>query len=209
MSNNVSIAADPSGIFEDWIELYNTTDFPISTNNLYLSDNPTNLLKWDLPNHMVPANGYYVIWADEDGNQGEEHANFQLSNTGENITLSNADSTLINDVSYQMQNIDIAYGRSPNGIGDFTMLTPTFNSSNDMSSVIDDPAGNVITASPNPFTDHLSINSSSSYSINDLYGRRVMKGSDNVIHTSGWAPGVYFIHMDNGRNAPIKLLKIR
>ena len=209
MSSNVSIAADPSGIFEDWIELYNTTDFPISTNNLYLSDNPTNLLKWDLPNHMIPANGYYVIWADEDGNQGEEHANFQLSNTGENITLSNVDSTLIDDVYYQMQNIDISYGRSPNGIGDFTMLTPTFNSSNDMNSVIDDPAGIVLIASPNPFTDHLSINSSSSYSINDLYGRRVMKGSDNVIHTSDWAPGVYFIQMDNGRVAPVKLLKIR
>jgi len=209
MSNNVSIAADPSGNFEDWVELYNTTDFPISTNNLYLSDNLTNLLKWNLPNHMVPANGYYVIWADEDGNQGEEHANFQLSNTGENITLTNADSTLIDEVSYQMQNIDIAYGRSPNGIGDFTMLTPTFNSSNDMTSVIAYPAGNVLTASPNPFTDRLSINSSGSYSINDLYGRRVMKGSDNVINSSGWAPGVYFIHMDNGRNAPIKLLKIR
>jgi hypothetical protein len=209
MSNNVSIAADPSGNFEDWIELYNTTNFPISTNNLYLSDNLSNLLKWDLPNHMIPANGYYVIWADEDGNQGEEHANFQLSNTGENITLSNADSTLIDDVSYQMQNIDIAYGRSPNGIGYFTMLTPTFNSSNDMTSVIAYQETNVLAASPNPFTDHLSINSVGSYSINDLYGRRVMKGSDNVINSSDWAPGVYFIQMDNGRNAPIKLLKIR
>ena len=209
MSNNVSIAADPSANFEDWVELYNTTDFPISTNNLYLSDNLTNLLKWDLPNHVIPAHGYYVIWADEDGNQGEEHANFKLSNAGEIITMSNADSTFIDDVSYQMQNIDVAYGRSPNGIGDFTMLTPTFNSSNDMTSVITDQEVNVFSASPNPFTDCLTINTSGSYSVRDLFGRYVMSGSGNVINTSDWCPGVYFIHMDQSLVAPSKLLKIR
>ena len=209
MSNNVSVAADPSGKFEDWVELYNTTDFPISTNNLYLSDNLANLLKWDLPNHVIPANGYYVVWADEDGGQGEEHANFQLSNAGEIITMSNADSTFIDDVSYLMQNIDVAFGRSPNGIGDFTMLTPTFNSSNDMTSVIADQEVNVFTASPNPFTDCLTIDSSGSYSVIDLFGRQVMQSSDNVINTSGWTPGVYFLHMDRSRVAPVKLLKIR
>jgi spore coat protein CotH len=209
MSNNVSVAADPSGNFEDWVELYNTTDFPISTNNLYLSDNLANLLKWDLPNHVIPANGYYVVWADEDGGQGEEHANFQLSNAGEIITMSNADSTFIDDVSYLMQNIDVAFGRSPNGIGDFTMLTPTFNSSNDMTSVIADQEVNVFTASPNPFTDCLTIDSSGSYSVIDLFGRQVMQGSDNVINTSGWTPGVYFLQMDHSRVAPVKLLKIR
>ena len=209
MSNNISVAADPSGNFEDWIELYNTTDFPISTNNLYLSDNITNLLKWKLPNHVIPANGYYVIWADEDGNQGEEHANFQLSNAGESITLSNADSSLIDNVFYQMQNIDIAYGRSPNGIGDFAMLTPTFNSTNDMISEIADQEIHVFTASPNPFTDCVTIDSNGSYNVKDLYGHQVMHGSDNVINTSGWATGVYLIQMDNNRVAPVKLLKIR
>ena len=209
MSNNVSVAADPSGNFEDWVELYNTTDFPISTNNLYLSDNLTNLLKWDLPNHVIPANGFYVIWADEDGDQGEEHANFKLSNAGEIISMSNADSTFIDDVSYQMQNIDVAYGRSPNGIGDFTMLTPTYNSSNDMTSVIADQDANVFTASPNPFTDCLTIEPSGSYSIIDQFGRQVMLGSDKVLNTSGWSPGVYFIQMDQSLVNPAKLLKIR
>ena len=209
MSNNVNIAADPSGNFEDWIELYNTTDYPISTNNLYLSDNLTNLLKWDLPNHMIPANGYYVIWADEDGDQGEEHANFQLSNTGENVTLSNANSTMVDFVSYQMQNSDISYGRSPNGVGDFTMLTPTFNASNDMSSILSEQEGNLVLAAPNPFTDRITLSGIVGYSIIDLFGREVLKGCENVINTSAWAPGVYFIHMENNQKAPFKILKIR
>lgn len=209
MSNNVNIAADPSGNFEDWIELYNTTDYPISTNNLYLSDNLTNLLKWDLPNHMIPANGYYVIWADEDGDQGEEHANFQLSNTGENVTLSNADSTMVDFVLYQMQNSDISYGRSPNGVGDFTMLTPTFNASNDMSSILSEQEGNLVLAAPNPFTDRITLSGIVTYSIKDLFGREVLKGCENVINTSAWAPGVYFIHMENNQKPPFKILKIR
>jgi spore coat protein CotH len=209
MSNNENIVSDPSGKFEDWIELYNTTDFPISTNNIYLSDNLTNFLKWDLPNHMIPPHGYYVIWADEDGNQGEGHANFQLSNTGETITLSNSDSTAIDNVTYQMQNIDIAYGRSPNGIGDFTMLPPTFNASNDISSVISEQNAHLLSVSPNPFKDRLTINFNGTYSIKDLYGREVLKGSDKVIHTSDWSPGVYFIQMERYPDHAIKILKIR
>jgi len=207
MSNNLSIAADPSGKFEDWIELYNMTEFPISTNNLYLSDDIANVLKWDLPNHVIPPHGYYVIWADEDGNQGEEHANFQLSNTGETITLSHADTTEIDNVIYPMQNIDIAYGRSPNGVGEFAMIPPTFNASNDITSVVSEQNAHLLSVSPNPFKDRLTIHLKGGYTIADLYGRVVLKGSARVIHTSDWAPGVYFIHMDLSPDHAIKILK--
>ena len=209
MSNNLSIAADPSDTFEDWIELYNTTEFPISTNNLYLSDDLLNTLKWQLPNHVIPPNDYYVIWADEDGNQGEEHSNFQLSNAGETITLRHADSTLIDNVTYPMQNIDIAYGRSPNGVGDFAMLPPTFNASNDRVSVVSDQHANLLSISPNPFKDLLAIHLKGGYSIYDVYGRVVLKGSEQVIHTSDWSPGVYYVHMDHAPFHAIKILKIR
>ena len=209
MSNNISIAADPSDTFEDWIELYNMTEFPISTNNLYLSDDLLNPLKWQLPNHVIPPYGYYVIWADEDGNQGEEHSNFQLSNAGETITLSHADSTVLEQVAYPMQNIDVAYGRSPNGVGDFAMLPPTFNASNDMVSVVSEQHTNLLSVSPNPFKDRLTIHLKGGYSISDLYGRVVLKGSSPVIHTSDWSPGVYYVHMDHAPYHAVKILKIR
>ena len=82
MSNNVSVINDNSGFFEDWIELYNTTNFHISTNNLFLTDTVSNLLKWQLPNHVIAPNSYFTIWADEDSHQGFKHANFKLSNYG-------------------------------------------------------------------------------------------------------------------------------
>ena len=114
-------------------------------------------MKWDLPNHMIPVDGYYTVWADEDGNQGEDHANFKLSNLGEHLTLSNSDSTLIDSVTYITQDSDISYARSPNGVGGFTMRTPTFNFSNDasgVSSILND----VSDAYPNPFSDFLYVN---------------------------------------------------
>jgi hypothetical protein len=108
-----------------------------------------------------------------------------------------------------MQNIDIAYGRSPNGVGEFGMLPPTFNASNDMVSVVYAQNANLLSVSPNPFNDRLTIHLKGGYSISDLYGRVVLKGSERVIHTSDWAPGVYYVHMDHAPYHAIKILKIR
>ena len=129
MSRNVSTVTDPSGSYDDWIELYNTTSTPLSTNN------PANLLKWKLPNHVIPPYGYFVIWADEDGGQGQNHANFRLTNLGEQVILSNADTSYIDDVFAPTQPDDISYARLPNGTGSFTMLSPTFNKNNDPNSL--------------------------------------------------------------------------
>jgi len=126
MSNNVSTVTDNSGKHEDWIELYNTTSSPISTNGLFITDTLPNLQKWDLPNHIIPPNSYFIIWADEDGNQGAEHANFKLSNFGEQLILSNSDSSIIDSITYLPQVDDISFARNPNGIGPFSMMTPTF-----------------------------------------------------------------------------------
>ena len=71
MANNVSTVMDETGDYDDWIELYNNSSTPISTNGLLFSDNPLNLDKWDLPNVVINPNSYFIIWADEDGNTVE------------------------------------------------------------------------------------------------------------------------------------------
>ena len=132
MSNNNSIVFDENGDYEDWIELYNTTNFPISTKGLYLTDTISYLHKWELPNHIIHPNSYLVIWADDDQNQGTIHSNFKLSNQGEKIILSNTDSTIIDSVSFLTQLEDISFARNPNGIGLFEMMLPTFNKNNNL-----------------------------------------------------------------------------
>ena len=48
MASNTSTIADPQGEYDDWIELRNVTDSPVSLTGRYLSDEPNNPRKWHL-----------------------------------------------------------------------------------------------------------------------------------------------------------------
>ncbi len=208
MSNNVSIVTDNSGKHEDWIELYNTTNSPISTNGLFITDTLAYFHKWNLPNHVIPKNSYFIIWADEDGSQGEEHANFQLSNLGESLILSNSDSSVVDSITYLPQSDDIAYGRSPNGSGQFTMLTPTFNANNDFPNSIDEVSENV-KMYPNPFSDVLYLEKKESIEVRDILGKIIYSSTNvNLVQTSNWNSGVYFISLKD-KNQTEKVIKIK
>tara|TARA_B100000902_G_scaffold208105_2_gene198113 strand:+ start:12966 stop:15215 length:2250 start_codon:yes stop_codon:yes gene_type:complete len=209
MSNNKTVVSDASGKFEDWIELYNTTNTPISTQGLFLSDTILNLFKWDLPNHIISANDYLIIWADEDGNQGQEHANFQLSNLGETLLLSHYDSSLIDSITYVSQNIDVSFGRNPNGFGAFTMLTPTFSANNDYTIANNFTDIDFLDVYPNPFINEIFIYSNSPYFITDVTGKIVLENNNlDILNTSDWNSGVYFIHLNNNTRQVIKIIKI-
>ena len=207
MSNNTSIVTDPSAKFEDWIELYNPTNSSISTAGLFLTDTLDLLHKWELPSYLIPAGGYAIVWADEDGGQGDMHANFQLSNLGEQLILTNTDSLVLDSISFLSQADDIAFGRSPNGSGSFTMLTPTFNANNDFPNSIDELSEKVIIY-PNPCTDILYLNQKEKLEVRDILGRIVYTSeSTNRIQASDWDSGVYFVNLQK-RNLTIKIIKI-
>ncbi|MEE2931055.1 MAG: CotH kinase family protein [Bacteroidota bacterium] len=207
MSNNVNIVSDPSGAYEDWIELYNTTSYPISTHSLYLTDTITKLLKWQMPNYVIPSDSYLIIWADEDQGQGVDHSNFKLSNFGETLILVDKDSAIIDSVSYLSQQVDVAFARSPNGIGPFTMLTPTFNKSNNLTFI--EESTKPIVVFPNPFSERLYIEGNN-ITITDVVGRTVYhskKYNRSPINTSKWNSGIYFVNLNN--TSSTKLIKIK
>ena len=82
-----------------------------------------------------------IIWADEDGSQGDHHANFKLSRSGEFLGLFYLKEQIffpVDTMTFPEQETDISYGRIPNGSGDFKFLdfdTPGYN--NETSSSID------------------------------------------------------------------------
>ena len=117
---------------EDWIELYNTTSTPFNLTGLYLTDDPTTHNKWAFPaGTSIAANGYLIVWADNDQTTGSGlHANFKLSKSGEYTILSNGARTVLDSVGFGTQATDITWGRLPNGTGAFHQLVPTYNAQN-------------------------------------------------------------------------------
>jgi spore coat protein CotH len=134
MAKNKKTITDPAGEYDDWIELYNNTNSNISLSGFYLSDSFTQPTKWQFPDTAsIPAKGYLLVWADEDTGQAGYHASFKLSDSGEEIMLSNANLNVIDSVTFGQQTADYSSARIPNGTGSFVITddpTPgTVNSS--------------------------------------------------------------------------------
>jgi hypothetical protein len=148
-SNNTG-ATDEAGDHEDWIELYNTNDFEVDLSDFYLSDDITIPDKWQLPaGTLIPADSYLIIWADEEQEEGDFHANFKLSAAGETLVFSNPQLSVVDEVEFGAQTNDLGYARFPNGFGEFRFQQATFNSTNNIQSVVTGVVVNEILASNN------------------------------------------------------------
>ena len=129
MADNETTVPDEADEYDDWIELYNNSQASIALSGMYLSDDLGNLNKWALPDVMMPGQSYYIVWADNDEDQGDHHASFKLSSGGEGIYLSDVFG-IIDSVSFGQQETDISMARIPNGVGPFQRSSPTFNQNN-------------------------------------------------------------------------------
>ncbi len=133
LASNTSSNSDEANEFDDWIEIYNPTDQAIDLSNLYLSDNPNNLTKWQFPEESstIETGGFLLIWCDEDGSQGPLHTNFKLSAGGEFIALVDSDGlSIIDSLTFETQTTDVSFGRSPDGSEQWSALFPTPGASN-------------------------------------------------------------------------------
>jgi hypothetical protein len=198
-SNNTTIQ-DGLNEYDDWIELYNYGTNPIYLGDKYLSDNPENKNKWDMPHHTLQGGEYLLLWADDDRNQGTFHTNFQLSKSGEHLGIYDNDEQAIDQIDFGDQESDISYGRIPNGTGNFIPMTPTPNAPNvGASSVSEEDNFNLITIAPNPTAGEITINTKEDISdirFLDAMGRSV---SAHQVGKNTWqlpeAKGIYFLHI--------------
>ena len=120
MAKNESTIYDDNGEYDDWIEIYNKNNFACNLNGLSLTDDPAVPGKWQFPEVNIPANGYLLVWADNDEEQGELHTNFKLCSEGEFILLYDIDgTTLLDSIVFGEQQPDISYGRIEDGYEDW------------------------------------------------------------------------------------------
>jgi hypothetical protein len=117
---NVSSIIDNFNEYDDWIEIYNSGNSSLDLSGYYITDDPTNLDKHEIDSGnsaltTVPANGFLILWADEDSSQGENHLNFKLSD-GETILLVDPDGqTIISTLVLPSLKDDESFGRISDG----------------------------------------------------------------------------------------------
>ena len=130
--NEVSAANDiyVNDLFKrnDWFELYNTTDTDLDLAGLYVSDDPTNPKKFQIPrltdsrteshdihdgritnpagqepqpSTIIPAGGHRIVWADGLTPVTQLHASFKLSNSNEKtVSVSSSDEFVANNAAF-------------------------------------------------------------------------------------------------------------
>ena len=60
---NASVIFDEDKEFSDWIELYNTSDDTVNLKDYFLSDNLSNLEKWQFPEVIIPPDSFLLVFA--------------------------------------------------------------------------------------------------------------------------------------------------
>ncbi len=128
MATNGVFLEDPvePGEFPDWFEIYNPAGVPVDVDGIYVTDDPLDPTKYQIPLGVtIAAQGHFLMYADDDGTQGPEHTNFKLSGAGESVAIYDRDGvTQLDIVTFGPQFTDVAYGRFPDGSGPFD-FTPT------------------------------------------------------------------------------------
>ncbi|MFH0734982.1 MAG: CotH kinase family protein [bacterium] len=124
MASNSNSIQDPDyNNYGDWIELYNSSNYDFNLYGCYITDEKTDNNKYKFTtNLIIPAKGYLLIWAD-DHNTGS-HTNFKLSASGEFIGLYNSSLNVIDTITFSAQQVDVSYGRYPDGVSMFYLFNP-------------------------------------------------------------------------------------
>ena len=211
MPVNTSTASDQDGEYDDWIELHNNTNSNIPLLGCYLSDNSNNL-KWAFPDTFIAANGYLIIWADENGSEAGLHANFKLNGSGEQVALyDSTNAIVVDEVIFGAIPADMGYARVPNGTGPFVVQESTFNINNESSTnIFENLEKNDFVLFPNPVANTIFIKNSdkqiSVLAIYSILGEKIIhKTHTNKIDISYLKSGLYLIKINN--NQTIKFIK--
>lgn len=202
-SNDFSVA-DQDGEYDDWIELYNNGTSTIDLSSYYLSDDASDLMKWEFPaGSEIEGNSYLIIWADNDEDQDGLHAGFKLSASAETVFLLDNNGTIIDEVSYVDQSADVSYGRIPNGTGSFSLMPPTFGAENSLSTALDSFQDVTFTLYPNPaegiFYIQFEEEISSTMQVYSLSGKLVLSQAISPdqyklsVEVADWPDGIYYV----------------
>jgi hypothetical protein len=202
MAWNTNIVADNALQYDDWIELHNTGDEPYDLGGHFLTDNGSLLQKYAFPAGTVIGPGeYLIVWADNEPEQGPDHAPFALASSGESVWLSDPQGMVLDHVIFGQQVVNLSYAREPNGTGPFTIKTSTFGYDNDQATaILAHSTADAPLIYPNPANTTFSIihPGQQQVMVIDATARIMWQGPMDGrldIDAGHWAAGSYFIRL--------------
>lgn len=230
LADNTTIP-DSSGDFDDWIELYNSSNDTILLTGKYLTDKSDNLLKWRFtqPELKMAPKQFLVVWCDEEETEPGIHTNFKLSKSGELVYMTDTNGVdIIDSISFGPQTTNMSLARTIDGAGVWMQMAPTPGYSNVPVSVEHEsvPAGYTLMQNfPNPFNPStlirysmqesgmvsLKVYSSLGEEIAELGGDFKPAGSyQTEFNAQNLPSGVYFLRLSvNGFSMSRKMILIR
>jgi hypothetical protein len=206
MADNDRTIADEHGNYSDWIEIFNGDDEDLFLGDLFLTDNFHNPGKWQMPDSILPAGGFILIWADGTVVPGSVHASFKLSKEGEEIGIFSADLLVIDTLSFGLQREDVSMGRSTDGAEEIVFLAAaTPGRSNNPTSTEEIPGEEKLTVWPNPASGGMiRLSEQVDCRVYSAGGHLMFAGRDvTLIDISRYSPGLYIIVTSDGRTVKL------
>jgi len=123
IARNSSVHLNNVDQYDDWIEFYNSTQYPINLGGLYITDESDQMTKYHIPTTFpdsttIPPGGYLMLYPSGKPKLGIQHVEFQLAGSGEYIGISqlyNGSMAVLDELHYPGQTTDVSYGRSQDG----------------------------------------------------------------------------------------------
>jgi len=184
MASNKNYKQDEFGEYDDWLEIYNASDEQVWMADYFLSDNMGSPGKYRFPEQYIQAGAFYLVWLDDQKEQGVNHANFKISKDGEELRLSERPSTgfqLVDSIVYGLQETDISLGRQEDGGSAWISFpSPTPSYSNLSTAVHESPdPGAPLSIYPNPVAEGVFyFNKRVSGVIYNMMGQKMMELKD-------------------------------
>ena len=101
----------------DWIEIYNSSSDTISLSDYFLSDNISELLKWQFPNIEISPQAFLLVYASDNSLElvNSLQANFKIKREGEIIYLTDKNKQIIDHFPAVSLLENQSFGRYPDG----------------------------------------------------------------------------------------------
>lgn len=206
MASNLRTIADEFGEYDDWVEIYNGSDEQVWMSDFYLSDENGDPGKYRFPNKFLDSGAFYLVWLDSDTEQGENHATFKITRTGERIRLSGSASTgfpLVDSLSYGEQQTDISFGRVGDGGPSWIYFSDPTPEASNLLSGLDNPGSiDQLILFPNPVRDSwFSLSRPASGSLYSITGQKALEFSNtDRVDVSRLKSGLYILRTLNGES---------